>query len=106
MSLVRVARRHIAVAARPVAQATYRPLFGAQQRAYAEDASTKSNNAQPKILNTQQPKEEELSEEAKAHNADVEKRNAKAKNEDVEKDKVKQGYWAGSECYIVGAHAM
>ena len=82
-----IAQRHLQTQQKP----------GAQTVEGESGKDTKA--AQPKIYSESPPKEEDLSEEVRQHNREMDQRAdraaAKVKDEDVDKDKVGKGFWAG-----------
>lgn len=100
MSLLFRGTRQPALATTLAPTASFRPYArsAGRHRTYAD---SKSNAAQPKILNDSPPDENNAPQDVKEHNKEVDKRadrpQEKVKGDDVEKDKVPKGYWGGSE---------
>jgi hypothetical protein len=73
-----------------------------QQQSSGKSKGTQ--DAQPKILNTSPPQDENAPEDVQKHNQELEQRaekaNEKVKDEDIEKDKVSKDFWRGMHVTI------
>lgn len=105
MSLQR-ATRHSLFLQRSSRPSVLRPTFS-NARYYAKGTADtaadgasgkKPEEAEPKLLNRDPPKDEEQPEDVKKHNREVENRADKpagrATDEDVKNDKVSKGFWS------------